>query len=210
VEIHPSHGAAHSWKDLLIQLATITAGILIALSFEGVREWRHDRALVAEARRNLQREIADNKKELDNELVAVATRTGKIDTALRFAAELLKAKKTDIHRLELELSFPTLGAAAWQTAERTGAFAHMEYDEVQKYASAYTIQELLTGQHRRALEAIAGAIGILTASEDGDPTQAPAAELERFRQRVVELRSILLIEEQIARQTSKVYKTALE
>lgn len=210
MEVHAPHGSIHSWKDLAIQLATITAGILIALSLEGVREWRHDRALVAEARRNIQREIAENKKELDNELAAVKARNGKIETALRFATELLKVGKTDIHSLELGLTFPTLSAAAWQTAERTGAFAHMEYGEVQKYANAYSIQELLTSQHRRALEALARSIGILTASEDGDPTKAPPAELERFRQHIAELRSILVVEEQVGRQTSAVYKSALE
>ena len=210
MEIHAPHGSIHSWKDLAIQLATITAGILIALSFEGAREWRHDRTLVAEARRNLRREIIDNKKELDNELGAVAARTGKIETAMQFATELLNIKKTDIHQVQLEVAFPTLSAAAWQTAERTGAFAHMEYDEVQKYAGVYTIQELLTAQHRRALEALASSIGILTASEGGDPTKAPPAELERFRQQLVELRSILFVEEQIARRTSDVYQKALE
>jgi len=50
VEIHAPHGSIHSWKDLLIQLGIITAGILIALSLERVREWRHERALVREAR----------------------------------------------------------------------------------------------------------------------------------------------------------------
>jgi hypothetical protein len=38
VEIHPPHGSIHSFKDFVVQLATITAGVLIALSFEGVLE----------------------------------------------------------------------------------------------------------------------------------------------------------------------------
>jgi len=36
VDIHRPH-AVHSWKDFGVQLVTITAGILIALSLEGQR-----------------------------------------------------------------------------------------------------------------------------------------------------------------------------
>jgi hypothetical protein len=209
VEIHPPH-AIRSWKDFLVQLLTITAGILIALSLEGIRESMRDRALVREARENIRREIADNKREVDGEIAEMDERGKKIDTALRFATELLKTRHTDIHELQLGLSFPTLSAASWQTAERTGAFAHMDYAEVQKYANVYIMQDFLVQQHRRALDALSAALGILATSEGGDPTKAPPAELERFRQQVVTLRSILFVEEQMTRRASEVYKTTLE
>jgi hypothetical protein len=209
VEIHPPH-ALRSWKDFLVELLTITAGILIALSLEGVRESFHDRALVREARETIRREIADNKKEVDGEIAEMDDRGKKIGAALRLATELLKNKHTDIHEIELSLSFPTLSAASWQTADRTGAFAHMDYAEVQKYASVYTMQDFLVQQHRRALDALSAALGILAAGDGGDPRNAPPAELERFRQQVVTLRSILFVEEQMTRRASELYKQALE
>ena len=110
MDIHPPH-PIHSWKDFGVQLITITAGILIALSLEGARETMRDRALVREARENIRREIADNKKEVDNEIGMMADRGKKIDTALRFANELLKTKHTDIHQVGLEVRFPALSAA---------------------------------------------------------------------------------------------------
>jgi hypothetical protein len=207
VDIHPPH-AIHTWKDFGVQLITITAGILIALSLEGVRESMHNRALVREARENIRREIADNKREVDNEIAGMADRGNKIDAAMRFANELLKAKHTDIHQLSLELSFPTLSAASWQTAERTGALAHMDYAEVQKYAALYAFQEFLAAQHRRALDTLVGAIGIITGT--GDPQEASPAEIERFREQVVSLRSILYLEGQWAHGASERYKQALE
>ena len=210
MEIHPPHGSIHSWKDFLIQLGTITAGVLIALSLEGVRETIHDRALVGEARENIKREIADNKREIDNEIAHMDERGKKIDTTLRFANDLLKTKHTEVKEIELRLTFPSLSAASWQTAERTGALAHMNYAEVQKYASIYNFQEFLTQQYSRSLDALAAALGILAASEDGDPTKAPPAEIERFRQQVVTLRSILFVEEQMTRTASERYKKALE
>jgi hypothetical protein len=162
VDIHPPH-AIHSWKDFGIQLVTITAGILIALSLEGVRE-----------------------------------------------TPLLKTGRADIHQVGLEVVFPTLNAASWQTAERTGALAHMDYAEVQKYAALYRFQELLFEQHRRALDIVSAAIGTLTLSEDADPTKSSPADLQRFREQIVSLRSGLLVEEQWARTASDRYKKALE
>jgi hypothetical protein len=209
VDIHPPH-PIHSWKDFGVQLVTITAGILIALSLEGVRESLHDRALVREARENIRREITDNQREVDDEIAAIPGRAKKLDAALRFANELLQTKRTEVHQIELGLNFPTLRAASWQTADRTGALAHMDYAEVQKYAELYAFQEFLTAQHRRAIESLSAAIGIVTASEDGDPTKASAADLERFRLQIVSLRSLLFIEEQMSKTASEHYKKALE
>ena len=209
MDIHPPH-PIHSWKDFGVQLITITAGILIALSLEGARESIHDRALVHEARENIHREIADNKKEVDNEIGAMAERGKKIDVALQFANELLKTKHTEIHHLALELTFPTLSAASWQTAERTGAFAHMDYAEVQKYATLYSFQEFLAEQHRHALDVLVAAIGIVTGSDEVDMAKMAPAEVQRFRELVISLRSTLFLEEQLTRAASERYKKALE
>lgn len=209
MDIHPPH-AIHSWKDFGIQLVTITAGILIALSLEGVRESIRDRALVREARENIHREIADNQREVENEIKAIPARSKKVETALQLANEILNGKHTEAHQVELQVDFPELNATSWQTAERTGALAHMDYTEVQKYATLYAFQEFLIQEQRRALEAMASTIGIMTASGDGDPQKAPKADIERFRDQIISLRSILLIEEQMATGATARYKKALE
>ena len=82
--------------------------------------------------------------------------------------------------------------------------------EVQKLAAVYSFQEFLIAQHRRGLDTLAAALGILSASEGGDPTKAPPAELERFRQQVIALKSILFVEEQLARTAGTRYRQALE
>jgi hypothetical protein len=45
-------------------LGIVTAGILIALSLEGLLEWSHHHALVAETRQNLQDEIRNDQKDI--------------------------------------------------------------------------------------------------------------------------------------------------
>jgi hypothetical protein len=50
----------------------------------------------------------------------------------------------------------------------------------------------------------------LTASEDGDLSKASAADIERFREQVVMVRSILFIEGQLATAATARYQKALE
>jgi len=210
VDIHAPHGSIHSWKDFLIQLGTITAGVLIALSLEGVRETIRDRALVREARENIRRELLDNKRGVDGEIAKMNERAKQFDATMRYTDDLLKKKKSDVHTVQLGFDFPTLSIASWQTAERTGALAHMDYAEVQKYAGVYIAQDFCLQQQHRAFDAVSAALGILTTAENGDLETAAPAELERFRQQVIALHSVLFVEEQLARGLSEDYKKALE
>ena len=66
MEIHAPHGPVHSWKEITGQLAIITAGVLIALAFEGVVSWIDHRLLVREAVANLRREIAALEEDAQN------------------------------------------------------------------------------------------------------------------------------------------------
>jgi len=51
---------------------------------------------------------------------------------------------------------------------------------------------------------------MITASPGGDPTSATPPDIQRFREDVVLLRSILYIEAQLTSATSERYKKALE
>ena len=201
MEIHPPHAPAHSFKDFVIQLVTITAGVLIALSIESVREWNHYRTLVAEAREMIQREIADNRREVEGVVSGTAKRQGNLANALRLADELLAKKTPTVNQIELGFELAEVSSASWQSAERTGALAHMDYAEVQKYSRLYGHQDLFVQQQRSSVEQLRLAMGILQA----DPTEATAKDLELFRQRVIELRATLEIESQLGQKLVRSY-----
>jgi hypothetical protein len=79
MEIHAPEGPIHSVRHFLIHLLTITVGILIALSLEGLNEWRHHRNLVHEAQSNLANELHDNleqQRAIANVLAAIASTQG--------------------------------------------------------------------------------------------------------------------------------------
>lgn len=207
MDIHAPHGGIHSWKDFWLHLVTITAGVLIALSLEGARESLHNRALVREARANIRREIADNLKELDGELRGMPVQNEHLDNALKFADEMLATGHSAIQKLELNASNANLRTASWQTADRTGALAHMDYGEVQKYADTYSMQELYAVTQRRVVQQLASALAIVSS---GDPTRAARADVEQFRHQVLEMRGEIYILEKLGQGLKDGYRRTLE
>ena len=143
--------ARRSTGEWLFQLTTITLGVLIALSFDAALKWNADRTLVNAARANIALEIADNRRALDGHLAAFPERMARIENVLKLLGELDAGVEPTIREAELGMGVPSLGSAAWQTAERTGALALMEYVDVQRLADTYMLQALASDNLKEAL-----------------------------------------------------------
>ena len=72
---HARRRVAGDRHHLLRELLTITAGIPIAISLDGLLEWRHYRELVHEARANIRSELQGDHRELLNERGEAGTPT---------------------------------------------------------------------------------------------------------------------------------------
>jgi hypothetical protein len=207
VDVHTPKAPIHSVRDFLIEMVTITVGVLIALSFEGLREWNHNRSLAKEARTNIVRELAENKKAVDSDIKAAAVRRKDIDHALDLTEDVLKGAKPDTASMNLAFNYGDMSIAAWQTAEHTGALGHMSYAEVQQFAGAYVLQDLYQTQQRRGFADLSSAMATIAGH---DPTTAPHADLEQFRGALRTMGADLFIEEQFARQLSDRYAKVLK
>ena len=127
--------AAHSWREFLIEIGTITCGILIALSLEQVVEWSHWQYEVAETRAALHEEIGRN---LDS-LNFVISEEPCIDRRLAEVSGALGAPSAP--RLKLPLGqpqFPNLGSEAWDAARASGVLSHLSEAEAHHYRAIYT------------------------------------------------------------------------
>src|SRR4030095_6821190 len=152
MEIHAPDHAIRTLKDALTHVAIVTVGIVIALSFEGVLEWSHHRALVREARENLQNEIRNNQKDIRlvlNSLEVVKNRFIRAVELTGGAATPEKQKEMEAlfnpssaNALTNGLTLATLNTASYTTAQVSGAFALMDYSEIRKYAEIYEPQAL--------------------------------------------------------------------
>jgi hypothetical protein len=140
LDVHPPHESVHSWRDFLIHIGTITLGLFIALSLEGLIETSHHRHLVHQARENLHEEIEENQKIVayDHHLLD-SNRRHLLDVIAQLRQ--LKANPKQPHG---PITFPWgwsgPSAAAWNTAHDTGALALMPYAEVQGYSLVYAQQ----------------------------------------------------------------------
>jgi hypothetical protein len=198
----------YSFADYVFQFTTITGGVLIALLINGLVEWNNNRELVEQARTTIRQEVEANLKELQGLPESVKRSESDLATALRFAEELLAKGKTDISSLSLNFNLATLNASGWQTAERTGALAHMDYAEVERYSEIYSMQQLFDEQQRKAVDLVASSITLVNAGFD--PNKANAQDLGEFRRRVLLLQSNLLVTQQLGEQLMKGYQEFLQ
>jgi len=196
------YGAA----DYVFQFITVTAGVLIALMIDGLVDWKSTRDLVADARAAIRREVADNLKEMEGRPKAIQKANDDIDNALKFAKDLVATGKTDINELNVRFDLATLNESSWRSAERTGALAHMPYDEVKQYSELYAFQDLFTTQQRQAVDLVTSAIVI--AAED--PTKASKEDLMRFRDQLRSLKATVYVTDQLGTQLVEAYRKFLQ
>jgi hypothetical protein len=182
----------------------VTAGVLIALLIDGLVQSNSDRELVASAHAAIAREVADNLKEIAGLPQSIASSNGDIDKCLKLANDLLLKGKTDISSLTLNFNLATLNESSWLTADRTGALAHMSYDDVKQYAELYRMQELFDTQQRKAIDLVGESIALISGTFD--PTTANRDDLTQFREQLMRLRANLVVTEDLGETLSKAYR----
>ncbi|HEY1205760.1 MAG: hypothetical protein ABSH46_12210 [Bryobacteraceae bacterium] len=203
MEIHPPEKPIHTVKDFLLQLLTITVGILIALSLEGAIEWSHHRSLVSEAKENLRQEILDNKREIGKFLAGAPDLRKNEEGAIQFIEDLRAHRAKGHHKLDFSCYFALLSGTSWGTAQAAGAVAYMPYRDVQSYAGIYDKQRKFDALQDRLGETIVAAVP----SEDPD-NSSPRA-LGEWKQHVQTSLTYLHNVEGLARSLRDEYDGAL-
>jgi len=206
MEVHRPKAPIHSVREFLIELVTIVVGVLIALSFEGMREWQHNRSLASEARAMIVRELTDNKSSVDDDLKKAAKREQDVSQALRYVNDRLQNGTSSIHALGLNVDWGDLRRSGWSTAQQMGALGHMTYADVQKYAAAHDLQDLYQSQQRRSFEHFSDALVMVPAVFASAPARP---DLERFRDQLLVMHADLYVERQLATQLSERYAKVL-
>ena len=203
MDIHPPHGPVHSVREFLLHLSIVTLGIVIALSLEGLLEWRHHRALVREARANVMREIRDNKTHLDNALA----RAGEVEQSQRAALQVvddaLAHRKNNTTSLTLSYGIVELHSSSWETAQATGAVGFMEYAEVKRFAELYSLQKRLDSVQDQLLN------NFIVSLPPEDPAKASEPELREMKQGIQRTLAYLHAGESIAKGLSDQYAKVL-
>lgn len=133
-------------------MCIVTAGILIALSFEGVREsWRH-RELVKETREHLRNEMRADRDSLHSVLKTqdrtVAVYSHAIDvlgdpaSLARRPGEAEEILGAGASGLRSGPALAWLNTASYSEAQFTGALALMDHGEANRYSDVCDLQAI--------------------------------------------------------------------
>jgi hypothetical protein len=145
MDVSPPQHPVHNWRDVLVHLGIVTAGLCIALMLEGVVQWVHHKNLVREARQNIRIEIRQNRDAVKTDLTFLAANLKRVEGNIATLQRLHPGQ--DFHgTLTNRMDYVDLDVAAWRTARDTGALGYMPYDEVQRYSGLYTTIDYVNGR----------------------------------------------------------------
>jgi hypothetical protein len=198
-------------KDLLRELAIITAGILIALGFDGLVQWWHHHQLAREARANIVSELRENQQELAKEIQALQNVDKQGQELVALVHQLEVNRKTPVHQASYSFTMAELHATSWNTASTTGALSYMPYAEVKKYTQVYDLQRAYDAVQQRALEGSLDVEGLFTllGRDAGSLTRAELSDAERrIGIAVANARALQQVAEPLNQRYQEVLKTA--
>jgi hypothetical protein len=209
LDVHPPHQSPHGWRDFLLHLFTITIGLLIAVSLEGLVEWQHHRHLAHDAEASLHAEIQSNAAGMGDVLADLH----KKQESLKNDVSVLKVviatgKLPKDSSLEINFRIVSFDDVSWKTAQSTDALAYMPYDMAKEYASMYATQnDLSTAEKQAARDAILS-LGPFINDQKGDPALTPA-QAEAIVEKIEVLQAQLLLVDSLMKGLDTEYKQFL-
>jgi len=175
LDVHPPHEPIYSWREFFIHLATITIGLLIALSLEGCVEWWHHRSLVHEAEASMQIEIEANARELRGALDDVRKEQDFLKQDIAVMKKIIANPKVPNNEdMRVDFRIRTFDGVSWKTSQSTGALSYMPYERAHEYANIYSAQnEIAEAEHQAVRDTVLSVAPFLN-SKKGD--QNPGGE----------------------------------
>lgn len=206
LDVHPPHEAAHGWRDFLIHLFTITIGLLIALSLEGLVEWRHHTHLAHDAESSMTTEIKSNADGMTNVLTDLQKEQDSLKHDVIVLNSAIKTGKLPANSsMDITFHIRTFDDLSWRTAQTTGALAYMPYDQAAEFANIYRAQDELAESERQAARDAAVALAPFINTDASEPDM-DAAKATTIKQTIEALQGQLLIVDSFMKGLDRDYK----
>jgi len=209
VDVHPPHEAAHGVRDFLIHLFTITIGLLIALSLEGVVEWQHHRHLVHDAEASMTGEIKSNAGGMTESLDDLHKEQESLKHDVIVLNGVIKTNKMPEHgSMEITFHIRTFDALSWTTAQTTGALAYMPYDRAEEFAEIYKSQDELAASEQQAARDAAVSLAPFL-NQDASEPPVTGIQAANMKEKIETLQGQLLIVDSFMKGLNEHYKKFL-
>jgi hypothetical protein len=148
MEIHPPH-PIRSMRDFLLQIFTITCGIIIALILEGVLDTYRHGQLRQRAAADFSQELAANRTRMEQFVRDAAADQAQLRTIIGYGTARLNHEPTALPVLHGR-SFVTMGDYAWQNALATQAIDQFDFDTAHALATVYDKQAVFNTMETKA------------------------------------------------------------
>jgi hypothetical protein len=187
LDVHPLHAAVHTWKDFFIHLATITIGLLIALSLEQSVVWTHHLHQRHQLEADLQEEgmkdralVEDDLHFLDNNWAVNAARLRELESVLALRSKIAPPYPAGSFAPPewKRLLFVMPSSAVWTTAKDGALLDRLPQEIAQSYERLYLQVEYLKGLEIARREA--GRLLEADSCRFGDGTIPCVADLTRM------------------------------
>ena len=175
LDVHPVHVTLHGWKDFWIHLATITIGLLIAISLEQTVEWVHHLHQRHQMEADLRQEGIENRNLFQGNLRVLDKRMAMFAAKLR-AVESTLAVRKKMPSPFAESTFPSdlsLGAfispvqAVWVTAKESALTDLLPKETARAYTRVYMQIDMLFAANKDLVDAFSAAQGYECFFSDG-------------------------------------------
>lgn len=179
LDVHPVHGAIHSWRDFCIHIVIIAIGLGLAISAQQLVEYLHHRHQVADTRHALAQERAENRATLALQTRAWHWGVAELKNNLLVLRYLQQHPGTAQEQLPGVLlwhsSALSITTAAWDAARENGVAALMPREELERYSDLYATLD------REWQMALAATMAVLEAERydlsDSDPSHLSPAQI---------------------------------
>lgn len=177
MDIHrPKHPVA-SLRGFLLEMFTVTCGIIIALGLDGLVVAHHNDRLRQQALRDFQAEVGASQQRLGAILSGQAADSALIEKLLQYGTERLAHRPTKFPGGQIiARSFAFLPSDAWQTALATQAIAQLSFEQVRALAALHAGDVVFNDFQAHAREQWVGIAAF------GDPEQLDDAEIRNALQ----------------------------
>jgi hypothetical protein len=181
IDVHAPHESVHSFKDVLIHIAIITIGLLIAIGLEQTVVYIEHRHEVAVTRAALRIERAINANRFAAETEELHRYVPVLKTDLAIFQYLKKHPGAPPDTWPGKLDWYGAGFAysddEWKTAQASNVLQYMPQAEVRRYSQLYWRLERLNDHDSAEMNASADAERYQI--QDPDPAHLTPAQIDR-------------------------------
>jgi hypothetical protein len=186
LDVHPVHATISGWRDFFIHIVIVFIGLGLAISLQQTVEYLHHRHQVAETRRALLQERAENRSTFAAQTRAWRKTVAKLQNNLLVFEYLQQHPGTPQEKLPgvllWDVSELVFSSAAWDAARESGVIALMPREEIERYSDLY---DALNREWQMGYQA---ALALVEAQRynliDADPSHLSVAQVSTQIERI--------------------------